>query len=228
MARRCVTRMASRHRVWTRESAREYLKPREKRCDRFWSWTASRATLSLPREKLILGQKSVGNSGSGEIKARLVAMENVLFDKYMSIRRDAAMHDWWSLVASTAEARIVPARAAACGRETDSFDLTASYPKVMMVGQREASLDHSTQIETCSFEERAKFERLRRPVCICKRAVYGSARSGKDFTVSFAGWLIMDTVPEGPALHVLWHDDGGGGICRCSGTGGANRACESR
>ena len=33
--------------------------------------------------------------------------------------------------------------------------------------------------------------------------------SGRDFTMSCAGWLIMNrwlTAPETPALHVLWHD----------------------
>ena len=61
---------------------------------------------------ILLCLKSIENSES-QIKARLVAMGNVLFDKHMSIRRDAALHDLWPPVASTAEARIVPARAAA-------------------------------------------------------------------------------------------------------------------
>ena len=44
---------------------------------------------------------------------------------------------------------------------------------------------------------------------VCRGAVYGFARSGRDFIMSFAGWLIMIrwlTVPEAPALHALWHD----------------------
>ena len=67
-------------------------------------------------------------------------------------------------------------------------------------------------------EERALFDKLRRPVCECRGAVYGFARSGRDFIMSFAGWLIIDrwlTVPEAPALHVLWHDgDDAGAIKR--------------
>ena len=66
---------------------------------------------------------------------RLVAMGNVLFGKHISIRRDAALHDFWSPVASTAEARIVPARAAAYGRVTESIDLIAAYPQVVMGGE---------------------------------------------------------------------------------------------
>ena len=65
-------------------------------------------------------------NSEGQIKARLIAMGNVLFDKHMSIRRDAALHDLWSPVASTAEARIVPARAAAYGRVTESIDSIAA------------------------------------------------------------------------------------------------------
>ena len=34
-------------------------------------------------------------------------MENVLFGQHMSMRRDAALHDSWFLVASTSAARIV-------------------------------------------------------------------------------------------------------------------------
>ena len=62
------------------------------------------------------------------------------------------------------------------------------------------------------------FDKLRRPVCQCQGAVYGFARSGRDFIMSFASWLIMNrwlTVPEAPALHVLWHDgDDAGAIKR--------------
>ena len=56
--------------------------------------------------KLILCENDAG----GQIKARLGAMGNVLFDKHMSARRDAALHDLWSPVASMAEARIVRRR----------------------------------------------------------------------------------------------------------------------
>ena len=61
-------------------------------------------------------------------------MGKMLFDKHMSVRRDAALHDLWSLVVSMAEARIIPARAAAYGRETESIDLIAACPQVMLGG----------------------------------------------------------------------------------------------
>ena len=57
-------------------------------------------------------------------------MGNVLFHKQMSVRRDAALHDLWSPVASTAEARTVPVRAAVYGRVTEGIDLIAADPQV--------------------------------------------------------------------------------------------------
>ena len=147
----------------------------------------------------------------------------------VSVRRDAALHDLWYPVALTAEARIVPARAAACGRVTASIDLIAAYQTVVLGGKR----------RVMPLEERALFDKLRRPVCECRGAVCGFARSGRDVILSFAGWLIINTwltVPEAPALHVLWHDgDDTGAIKRCNksqrircvrGTSWTKRACE--
>ena len=72
-------------------------------------------------------------------------MGNVLFDKHMSVRRDAALHDLWSPVASTAEARVVPARAAAYGRVTEGIDLIAAFPQVVLGG----SFKHHIIIPDC-------------------------------------------------------------------------------
>ena len=77
-------------------------------------------------------------------------------------------------------------------------------------------------------EEKALFDKLRRPV-------YGFARSGRDFIMSFAGWLIMNrwlTVPEAPALHVLWHDGDDAGVrgaswTKCAGEGGGDILCRT-
>ena len=136
----------------------------------------------------------------------------------MSVRRDAALHDLWSPVASTAEARIVPARAAAYGRVTESIDLIAANPQVVLG----SNIKHYIIIPNCLKqvmlpEERALFDKLRRPVCECRGAVYGFPRSGRDFIMSVAGWLIMNrwlTVPEALALHVLWHDGGDAGAIK--------------
>ena len=153
----------------------------------------------------ILFLKSIENDASGQIKARLVAMGNVLFDKHMSVRRDAALHDLWFEGASTAEARIVPARAAAHGRVTESIDFTAAYPQVVLGG----NIKHYILSPECLRHVMLLGERereLRRPVCECKGALYGFARSGRDFIMNFAGWLNHEqwlTVPEAPALHVL-------------------------
>ena len=122
----------------------------------------------------------------------------------MSVRRDAAPHDLWSPVA---------------WRVTESIYLIAAYPQVVLAG----NIKHYIIIPDCLKhvmlpEKRALFDKLRRPVCECRGAMYGFARSGRDFITSFAGWLIMNrwlTVPEAPALHVLRHDgDDAGAIKR--------------
>ena len=60
-------------------------------------------------------------------------------------------------------------------------------------------------------EENAVFDKLRCPVCECRGAVYGFARSGRDFIVGFASRPIVKrwlAVREAPALQ-----------CRCGTTG---------
>ena len=84
----------------------------------------------VAKGKLVLCMKSVEQIQAVKIRARLVAMGNGLFDKHMSIRRAAALHDLSSPVASTAEARAVLARA----RETESIDLIAASPQVILGG----------------------------------------------------------------------------------------------
>ena len=164
---------------------------------------------------LVLCLKSIENDAGGKIKARLVAMGNVLFDKHMSVRRDAALHDLWSPVAPVAEARIVLARAAAYGRVTESIDLIAAYPQVMLGGD----IKHYKTIPEClrCLQKRKRFSRNYDVPFVNAEEPY-TASPGRDFITSFAGWLIMNgwlTVPEAPALHVLWHDgDDAGAIKR--------------
>ena len=177
----------------------------------------------VAKGELILCLKSIENDAGGQIKARLVAMGRVLFDKHMSVRRDAALHDLWSPVASTAEARILPAH---CTRESGGvqtgdrkhgFDCSSPTSGA---GRQHQTLHHDSRVlEKCEPpENRAMFDKLRRSACECRGAVYGFARSGRDFVTSFAGWLIKNkwlTVPEDPGLHVLWHDgDDAGAIKR--------------
>ena len=67
-----------------------------------------------------------------------------------------------------AEARIVPERAAAYERVTESIDLIAAHPQVVLGG----NIKHYIIIPDClkhvmPAEERALFDKLRRPVCEC-------------------------------------------------------------
>ena len=60
----------------------------------------------------VLCLKSIENNTGGQIKYFFGCNGKcVVFDEHMSIRRDAAPHGLWSPVASTAEARVVLARA---------------------------------------------------------------------------------------------------------------------
>ena len=113
---------------------------------------------------------------------------------------------------------------------------TTAVVSVMSVSQS-YNIKHYIIISEClrrvmPREERAMFDKLRRPVCECRGAVYGFARSGRDFIMSFAGWLIMSrwlTVPETPALHVLWCDqtyNKGQRMRRDRGASWTKRACE--
>ena len=92
----------------------------------------------------------------------------------------------------------------AYGRVTESIDLIAAT-----LG---GDIKHHMIIPEClrrvmQPEEKARkrfLTKLRRLVYMC-RGVFG--RSGRDFNMNFAGWLIMNrwlTVPEAPAIHVLW------------------------
>ena len=132
-----------------RESLKEYVILREESGAGASGVRQHRERLRLsPKVTLVLCLKSIENDAGGQIKARLVAMGNVLFDKHMSVRRDAAVRDLWSPVASTAEARIVPARAAAHGRVTESIDLVAAYSASGAGRQHRASHHHSRLLET--------------------------------------------------------------------------------
>ena len=101
-----------------RESLKEYFTLGEKAVLSTVELHSIESDALVAKGKLILCLKSIENDAGGQIKARLVAMGNVLFDKHMSVRRDAALHDLWSSV--------VPARAAAYGRVTESSDLIAA------------------------------------------------------------------------------------------------------
>ena len=152
-----------------RESFKEYFILRERES------AAARASLSLPTRPL----SEVCNG------KMCCLMSTCPFG--------AMLHDLWSPVASTAEARIVPARAAAYGRVSESIDLIAAYPQVMLGGD----IKHYMIIPECvrrvmPQEEKAMFDKLRRPACECRGAVFGFERSGRDFIMSFAFWLTMN------------------------------------
>ena len=171
----------------------------------------------VAKGELILCLKSIQNDAGGKKKTRLVTMGNVLFDKtYVCSTRRAAR----PVVPRRVNGRgIVPARAAAYGRVTESIDLIAANPQGML-----GNIKHHIIIPECLrrvmlLDGKAMFDKLRRPVCECRGAVYGFARSGRDFIMSFAGC-------EQVAHPKLWH-------CMCCGmtetdAGAIKRAIKAR
>ena len=87
-----------------RESAKEYLTFKEKAVLPPVGLDSIKSDPLVAKRKLIC-QRSGENNGIGEINARL---GNVLFDKHVSIRRAAALHDLWCPVSSASGARSVP------------------------------------------------------------------------------------------------------------------------
>ena len=170
-----------------RESLKEYFILREKAVLAPVEFDRIESDALIAKGKLILCLKSIENDAGGQIKARQVSI--------MSVRRDAAC------------ARPV----AAYGRVTESIDLIAAYPQVVLGG----NIKHYIIIPDCLTRcprKRALFDKLGRPVCECRGAVYGFARSGRDFTMSFAGWSIMNqwlTVPGVACVVARW------GRCWC-------------
>ena len=69
-----------------RESLKEYFILREKAVLAPVELNSIESDALVARGKLILCLKSIENDAGGQIKARLVAMGNVLFDKHMSVR----------------------------------------------------------------------------------------------------------------------------------------------
>ena len=121
------TNEAIRTEAGRRESLKKYFALRETAVQPPLELDSVESDALVAKEKLVHCLKSMENNAGSEIKARLVEIGNVLFDKHMSVWRDASLHDLWSPVASTAKARIVLARGAAYGRVTESIGLIAAY-----------------------------------------------------------------------------------------------------
>ena len=100
-----------------RESLKEYFILREKAVVAPVELDSIESDALVAKGKLIFCLKWIENDAGGQI---------------MSVRRDAALHDLWSPVASTAEARTL--RAAACGWVTESVDSIAACPEVVLGG----------------------------------------------------------------------------------------------
>ena len=64
----------------------------------------------------------------------MVGVGNVIFDKYMQVRRNSKLLDHWAPVASVMGVRFVQARATAHKRKGESIDLVSAYTQVVLGG----------------------------------------------------------------------------------------------
>ena len=173
------------------------------------------------KAKLLISIKNseAANPADQSVKARLVAMGNVIFDKNLKVRSSLPVHDLWAPVCSMTGVRVVQARVTAHRRKTEGIDLVAAYTQVRLGGDiRYFMIIPKNVVSVLDPEVRAAYEAMGMPVVELGRAVYGLGRSGQDFIGTFAGWLNLNawyTVPEEPASRR--YPEAGGGeqeVCR--------------
>ena len=68
------------------------------------------------------------------LKARFVVMGNVVFDKFMKVRRSRPDSDFWAALVSLAGLGFVQARAVAHKRRAQNTDLYKAYTQVVLGG----------------------------------------------------------------------------------------------
>ena len=68
------------------------------------------------------------------IKARFVALGNVLFDEWLRVRRNLAATDFWAPLCSLLFLRLISARATAHRRRAQLADLIKAYPQTRLGG----------------------------------------------------------------------------------------------
>lgn len=166
----------------------------------------------IVKAKLLLGIKNWEDEAKRKFKSRMVVMGNVLYDKFMRIKKDASLADLWAPVASLTGVRLVEARAAAHGRRSCGIDLIAAYTQIPMGGDKPYYIILPQVVyQVMSKAQAAQYEGFKKPVRKALRAWYGIQRSGSDFIVSFGRWLEIlgfSRVPEEPALFVYWQTEG--------------------
>ena len=151
-----------------RESLKEYFVLSEKAVQPPVELDSIESDALVAKGKLILCLKSIEDS-EGQIKARLVAMGNVLFDSTCPFGVTQHLHDLWSPVASTAEARIVPARAGGVRTSDREHRFDCCIP-TGGDGSRNQALQIILEClrRVMPPEEKALFDKLRRPCVSAK------------------------------------------------------------
>jgi hypothetical protein len=125
------------------------------------------------------------NLAEQSVKARLVAIGNVIFDGNLKVRSSLPAHDIWAPVCSVTGVRVVQVRATAHRRKTEGVDLVAAYMQVELGGDIPCYVVTPKEVVNISDAEvKAVFQSMTMPV-------YGLGGSGKDSIYTFGGWLTL-------------------------------------
>eukprot|EP00974_Lingulodinium_polyedra_P075593 7325114-Lingulodinium_polyedra.AAC.1 len=161
--------------------------------------------------KALISVKNWEDKSSRKYKGRIVAMGNVIFDKFLKVKLNLPQHDLWAPVCTMTAVRVVEARAVAHKRSPESIDLVQAYTQIELGGDIVYYLIVPREvIRLLPRPLRRLFEILKAPVVRLKRALYGIGRAGTDFIRSFHAWLRMNKwngVPEEPALQYYWQTE---------------------
>lgn len=174
------------------------------------------------RAKLILSQPNAELVEAGicetDLKGRFVGMGNEYFNKWLKIVRGGVTGDFWAPVLSRTGWRVVHAKATGHRRRCKSLDFVSAYLQVALGGDIPIYLLFDKRIlAILPEEERAEWERLRRPVARLDQALSGIGRAGFDFITEFQNWLRLigfSEIEEEPALFVMWHHMSHAALCR--------------
>ena len=139
-------------------------------------WEPPQELRSLPSNSLVVKVKLLIpvkhwelDEASWVLKARFVALGNLIYDIYLRVlrRNELQKGNFWPPVVSKTGSRIIDARAVAHKRRSESIDLIAAYLQTWLRTKNPVALLHDRRrIQYMPEEMRASFESLDMPTTI--------------------------------------------------------------
>ena len=109
-----------------------------------------------------------------KIKARIVALGNIMYNKYLKARRNQGGGEFWSLVVDMAAIRVIEARANSYSREPTGIDLIKAYSQILIGREKQIAVIPPEAIISCLSDKiKASVKGLRAPVYIADGGIYG-------------------------------------------------------